>query len=368
MDIEQLVKDGDVMASVEESTWGGQDPDETADRHHALAVRCTGFGGYDMLKVQRIELPKQLPSGHIEVQVHACGMNFADLYTRQGLMRDRKPPFTLGMECTGQVVSVAPNVTNFKFTGGLHQEFVVLPATCCFPLPDGVPYDDGAALIVNYLTAYFCVVDIGNLQPGQSILVHSCVGGVGWACTQLAHTVTNVTVYGTCSTTSKHEAARQNGVKYVFDPATYESELRSMSPQGVHLVVDSIGGANFTISQRILQPLGRAVLTGASSMIQGERRLSFLDMICIWWRTRGVSATDLMMQNMVVSGLHLGNLMRDDLARVQAAMREIFLLYIEAKVKPRIDSVWPFEKIVDATKVLQERRNIGKVLLKPTIK
>jgi NADPH:quinone reductase-like Zn-dependent oxidoreductase len=93
----------------------------------------------------------------------------------------------------------------------------------------------------------------------------SVTGGVGWACTQLAHTVTNVTVFGTCSSMEKHDSARLNGVSHILSPSTYENELRSISPEGVHLVVDSIGGANFTISQRILRPLGRVVLTGTSA-------------------------------------------------------------------------------------------------------
>jgi hypothetical protein len=88
-------------------------------------------------------------------------------------------------------------------------------------------------------------------------------------------------------------------------------------------------------------------------MLTNERRLSFWSMICLWFRTRGVSPTDLIMRSMVVAGLHLANLMKTDLPRVRLAMANIFQLYREGKIKPRIDSVWPFEKVrIFCTKIV----------------
>lgn len=87
-------------------------------------------------------------------------------------------------------------------------------------------------------------------------------GGVGWAATQLAHTVPDVKVYGTTSREEKYPAVEQNGVQQVLSSQDYEAQLRQLEPKGVHLIVDSIGGANFFTSQNLLRPLGRAVLTG----------------------------------------------------------------------------------------------------------
>lgn len=138
------------------------------------------------LQVEKIELPLEVPSGHVEVRVHACGVNFADLYMRQGLMRNLQPPLTLGMECAGEVTALGAGIGNefrlgdrvicYQVSGGLHQETVLVPAGACFPLPPEVSFEVGAALFVNYLTAYFSVLDIGNLQAGQCVLIHSCAG------------------------------------------------------------------------------------------------------------------------------------------------------------------------------------------------
>jgi NADPH:quinone reductase-like Zn-dependent oxidoreductase len=105
---------------------------------------------------------------------------------RQGLMRNLQPPLTLGMECAGEVRAVGAGVGDalrvghrvicYQVGGGLHQETVLVPADACFQLPPEVSFEVGAALFVNYLTAYFSVLDIGNLQAGQSVLIHSCAG------------------------------------------------------------------------------------------------------------------------------------------------------------------------------------------------
>ncbi|XP_059470512.1 synaptic vesicle membrane protein VAT-1 homolog [Neocloeon triangulifer] len=353
------------------------DPDEKPDNLEVLAVRITAFGGFDKIKVEKIELPLEIPAGHVEVKVHACGVNFADLYMRQGLMRNLQPPLTLGMECSGEVSALGPGANTLKvgdrvicyqLSGGLYQESVLVPQEACFLLPPQVPFEVGAALFVNYLTAYFSVLDIGNLQAGQTVLIHSCAGGVGWAATQLAHTVPEVKVYGTTSREEKHAAVKENGVNKVLDSQNYEEQLKQVEPKGVHLIVDSIGGANFLKSQRLLKPLGRAVLTGASSMLNNDRKLSFWDMLCVWWRTKSISPTEMINESKVVAGLHLANLLRDDPVRVRQALQTLFSMYEQKLISPKIDSVWPFEKVVEANKLLQERKNIGKVILKPLIK
>ena len=105
----------------------------------------------------------------------------------------------------------------------------------------------------------FCIKKLNTIN-----LIFS-EGGVGWAATQLAHTVPDVKVYGTTSREEKYSAVEQNGVQQVLSTQHYEAQLRQLEPKGVHLVVDSIGGANFFTSQNLLRPLGRAVLTGKIS-------------------------------------------------------------------------------------------------------
>ncbi|XP_063243054.1 synaptic vesicle membrane protein VAT-1 homolog [Bacillus rossius redtenbacheri] len=336
------------------------------------SVVLGGYGSYNKIKVQPWPLPAGPGEDEVELQVVACGLNFADVYTRQGLLRDRSPPFVMGMECAGKVTVVGSRVTNiqvgdrvlcYQHTGGLHREIVIVPSSNCFVLPEVMSYEEGASFAANYLTAYFSVLDIGNLRPGQSVLVHSCAGGVGWAATQLALSVgPGVTVFGTASA-QKHEAAHANGVTHTLLRDSYAQELRELSPDGVDVVVDSVGSSNFTVSQDLLKPLGRVVLIGSSSMITNDQKLSLWSMLKAWWTTKNVSPTDLIMKNRVAAGLHLGQLVEKDPVRVRQAVKHLFELYQQGKIRPKIDSQWPLDKVVEATKVLAERRNVGKVLL-----
>ncbi|CAB3364032.1 Hypothetical predicted protein [Cloeon dipterum] len=353
------------------------DPDEMPDNLDVVAVRISGFGGLDKVKIEKVSMPLIIPKGHAEVQVKAFGVNFADLYMRQGLMRNLSPPMTMGMECSGVVNNVGPGVTTLKagdrvicyqVNGGLHQQVVFVPEEACFLLPPEVSFDIGAAIFVNYLTAYFSVLNIGNLEAGQTVLIHSCAGGVGWAATQLARSVPNVKVYGTTSMEEKHAAVKANGVSVVLDPKTYVETLKVLEPQGVHLVLDSIGGTSFLQSQQLLRPLGRAVLIGASSMLNSDRKLGLWDMLVTWWRTRCVSPTDLLNESKVVAGLHLANLLKDDPQRVREALQTLFSMLEQKQIEPKIHAKFPLELAMDAYKELHLRKNIGKILLHNLVK
>uniref|UniRef100_A0ACB8EUN6 Uncharacterized protein n=1 Tax=Sphaerodactylus townsendi TaxID=933632 RepID=A0ACB8EUN6_9SAUR len=118
-------------------------------------------------------------------------------------------------------------------TSGLWQEVVTVPAHRTFPMPEGMSFEEAAAFLVNYITAYMVLFDFGNLRPNQSVLVHMAAGGVGTAAVQLCKTVENVTIFGTASA-SKHDGLRENGVTHPIDYRTtdYVEEVRKISPKG----------------------------------------------------------------------------------------------------------------------------------------
>lgn len=335
------------------------------------SVVLTGYGGYECLKVKPWPI-QALGAGDVRVAVAICGVNFSDLYTRQGMLRELQPPLVLGTECVGEVTAVGAAVAHikvgdhvlcYKFTGGLYRDHVVVAASHCFVLPPGMSYEDSAALPANYLTAYFCVHDIGHMRAGQSIFISSCAGGVGWAATQLACSAGDVTIFGTCSP-EKHDAVRENGVTHPLTYDGYEQELLKHSPDGVDIIIDNMASSAFTINQRLLKPLGRIVVIGANSMVTDSQKFGWWSFLRLWWSTKNVSARDLIMQNRVVAGLHLGLLMERQPNTIQSAMSHLFQLYEQGKIKPHIDSIWPFDKVVEAMRVLAERKNVGKVLLR----
>ncbi|XP_022245362.1 synaptic vesicle membrane protein VAT-1 homolog [Limulus polyphemus] len=150
------------------------------------SIKLTGFGGYDCLVVQEAPCPRP-ESGEITVQVKACGMNFADLYTRQGLYTfdGRKPPFVMGMECAGVVKELGSGVEGFKvgdrvvcwsFHYGMWQEVVKISGTACHCIPNSMSYEEAVAMPVSYLTAYLVLFDFGNLRRGQSVLIQAAAG------------------------------------------------------------------------------------------------------------------------------------------------------------------------------------------------
>ncbi|KAJ3601172.1 hypothetical protein NHX12_032145, partial [Muraenolepis orangiensis] len=217
-------------------------PEEETFSYRALVL--TGYGGYDKVKLQVKKGKPVLKAGEVQVQVKACGLNFADLLGRQGLYdRLPSPPVTPGMECSGVIEAVGEEVTDRKVgdkvmvmsRSGLWQEVAVVPAAHTFLIPEGMSFEEAAALPVNYVTAYMMLFDFGNLRPNQSVLGHTGAteaGGVGIAATQLCQTVKDVTVFGTASA-SKHETISQGGVTHPIDYRTkdYVEEVRKISPK-----------------------------------------------------------------------------------------------------------------------------------------
>ncbi|XP_019739093.1 synaptic vesicle membrane protein VAT-1 homolog [Hippocampus comes] len=332
----------------------------------------TGYGGYDkvQLQVKPIGRPRLKPD-EVLVRVKACGLNFAELMGRQGLYEPLPaPPVTLGMEGAGIIEAVGEEVRDRKVgerviamsRSGMWQQLVVVSASRAFPMPEGMSFEEGAALPINYLTAYLMLFHMANLTPGKSVLVHMAAGGVGIAATQLCRTVPDVTVFGTASA-SKHDVIAQVGVTHPIDYRTrdYVEEIHKISPKGVDIVLDPLGGADTQKGFNLLKPLGSLVVFGAANCVTGQKR-SLLALAKTWYKQLSINALKLMETNKAVCGFHLSYL--DD-RHIDAGMASLLQLYAEGKIKPRIDSCFHFEEVTDAMRRMHERQNIGKVILLP---
>ncbi|XP_071940875.1 synaptic vesicle membrane protein VAT-1 homolog [Antedon mediterranea] len=346
---------------------------KSMEEQRMQAVLLTGHGGYDKLVTRELPIPKP-ETGQVLVRVKTSGLNFAELHCRQGLYQvpgGLPPcPFSMGMECAGVVEEVGSGVVQPKpgtrviclNDFGLWKEFAAVKAERCFPIPEGMSFEEAAALAVNYLTAYLMLFNFGNLRQGTSVLIHMAAGGVGIAATQLCKTVPDVTVYGTASA-HKHELIREMGVKHPIDYRNmdYEVEIRKISPKGVDIVLDPLSGKDTMKCFDLLRPMGKLIVFGAANMMQGENR-SMLNVAKTWWNSPSFGAMDMMQKNKSVSGFHLGYL-ADETELLTNAMNEIIRLYQAGRIKPKIDSVWHFANIKDAMKQMHERKNVGKVVL-----
>ena len=181
-------------------------------------------GPPDVLEVQERPDPEPGP-GEVRVRVRAAGINYADLLARAGLYRDAPdPPCVVGYEIAGEVETVGEGVDSWspgdRVMGGSRfngqAELVVTGQENLVPLPDDWSYEEGAALPVNYSTAYAAVVRYGTLRQGERVLVQAAAGGVGIAITQIARLAGAGEVYGTASP-SKHDRIRELGVDHAID-------------------------------------------------------------------------------------------------------------------------------------------------------
>ncbi|XP_030076951.1 synaptic vesicle membrane protein VAT-1 homolog isoform X2 [Microcaecilia unicolor] len=354
---------------VQQETEALEKPPEPTYKCLVLAAH----GGYDKVKLQVRKGSPTPASGQLLVRVRACGLNFADLLGRQGLY-DRLPPLptTLGMECSGVVEAVGEGVTDRKVgdkvmvmnRAGLWQELVVVPANHSFVMPEGMSFEEGAAFLVNYITAYMILFDFGNLRPSQSILIHMAAGGVGTAAVQLCKTVDNVTIFGTASG-SKHETLKENGVAHPIDYRTsdYVEEVLKTAPKGVDIVLDPLGGSDTLKAFNLLKPMGKVILYGSANLLTGQKK-NLIALAKTWWNQFSISALQLIHANKAVCGYHLGHL-DGEWELIAGVVASLINLYKQGKIKPKIDSVWPFEQVGDAMRQMQDKKNIGKVILVP---
>ncbi|XP_016159835.1 PREDICTED: synaptic vesicle membrane protein VAT-1 homolog [Ficedula albicollis] len=249
---------------------------------------------------------------------------------------------------------------------GLWQEVVNVPASSTFPMPEGMSFEEAAALLVNYITAYMVLFDFGNLRPNQSVLIHMAAGGVGTAAIQLCKTVENVTIFGTASA-SKHDFLRESGVTHPIDYRTmdYAEEIRKISPKGVDIVLDPLGGSDTSKAFNLLKPMGKIIIYGAANVITGHKK-SLVAMAKTWWNQFCINALQLLSQNKAVCGYHLGYMV-EEVELIGGVVAKLVNLYTQGKIKPKIDSVWPFDQVGDAMRQMQEKKNVGKVILVPEL-
>uniref|UniRef100_A0A1A8JM44 Vesicle amine transport protein 1 homolog (T californica) n=1 Tax=Nothobranchius kuhntae TaxID=321403 RepID=A0A1A8JM44_NOTKU len=344
-------------------------PEEETFTYRALVL--TGYGGYDKVKLQVKKGKPALKAGEVLLRVKACGLNFADLMARQGLYdRLPSPPVTPGMECAGVVEAVGEEVTDRKVGDkvmalsrfGMWQEVAVVPANHTFLIPEGMSFEEAAALPVNYITAYMMLFDFGNLRPNQSVLIHAAAGGVGIAATQLCKTVKDVTVFGTASA-SKHETISQGGVTHAIDYRTkdYVEEVRKISPKGLDIILDPLGGSDTHKAYNLLKPMGKLITYGAANMLAGQRK-NLIAVAKNWYHQFSIHTLSLIQGNKSVCGFHLGYL-DGETELIAQVMNTILELHQQGKIKPHIDSTWHLEQVGDAMRKMQERNNVGKVVL-----
>src|SRR5215469_6006801 len=332
------------------------------------------YGPPEVFEVRESPAPTPKP-GEALVRIHAVGVGFADLMQRMGIYPGTpKPPFVPGLEVAGVVERVSTGspgerplqvgervVALPKLSG--YAEQVAAPAERIFRIPEGISFEEAAAIPVNYLTAYHTVFVMGNLQPGDRILVHGVAGGVGGAAVQLAK-AHNLKVFGTAST-AKQEFLRNIGVDYLIDymRQDFVDVVRRAVPEGIEMVMDPIGGKSFTRSYRCLGPMGRLAIFGFSAAAGPEGKRSLWRAAKAYVATRRFHPLKLMGDNIAIIGVHLGHLGETRRAILAQELNELFRLYSAGKIKPVIAKTFPLEEAAAAHRYIHSAQHVGKVVL-----
>jgi NADPH:quinone reductase-like Zn-dependent oxidoreductase len=328
------------------------------------------IGPPEVLEVREVPDP-HAGAGEVRVRVRASGVNFADCMARMGLYPDApKLPCVVGYEVAGTIDEVGAGVEGIapgaavlaltRFKG--YAELVVVRAEQVVPLPDGMTFEEGAALPVNYLTAILMLEVLANVRAGERVLVHGAAGGVGLAAVQLS-LLHGAEVIGTASA-SKHAALRAAGVAHAIDyrSADVEAEVRRLTGgRGVDIVLDPIGGEHLRRSYRVLAPLGRLVAFGFSAAAPTTSRRV---LTALWQLLRmpRFSPVTLMNDNRVVMGVNLGHLW-DETALLSAQLTKLVDYYRAGTIRPTVGRTFPLVEAASAHAFIQGRQNVGKVVL-----
>ncbi len=331
-------------------------------------------GPPEVLEVR--EAPDPLPGvNEVRIRVEAAGVNFADVAGRLGIYPDLPPmPVVPGYEVAGRVDAVGSEVETdwidrevlamCRFGG--YSEAICAPEAQVFARPEQLTLHQAAAFPVNYITAYQLMVVMGSLKPGETVLVHSAGGGVGIAAIQIAARL-GARVIGTASA-GKHDYLKGLGVEACIDYTTedFEKRVRELTGgRGVELALDAVGGKSFRKSYRCLAPTGRLGMFGMSAASPGKVRSLFAVVRALAqtpWLT--FNPPGLMNANKGVFGVNVGHLW-EEADRVRDWTEQLLRWAGEGALRPVVDRTFSFDEAAEAHHYIQDRKNVGKVLLIP---
>ena len=311
----------------------------------------TAFNGPDSIEIQ--EQPEPLPGrNQVLVDVEYAGVTFPDVLQTRGEYQLRPElPFAPGYEVSGRVRSAVSGfaagtrVAGISVVGGF-AETVAIDANLVFPLPDDVPFDQAAALPLNYLTVHFALKRRAKLEAGETVLVHGAAGGIGTAACQLAAAL-GARVIGVVSTPEKERMARAAGAHETVSAADFRNEVRLLTGgRGVDVIVDPVGGDRFTDSLRSLAVEGRLLVLGFTGR-----------------DIPTVKVTRLLLTNTSVVGVAAKELWDREPSFAGKQWRELVPLIESGLIRPPVSSVYPLNQAATAIRVLDERRAVGRVLI-----
>jgi NADPH2:quinone reductase len=321
------------------------------------ALRITAHDGPLAVTVEDVAPPDRAAAvadgTSIVVDVRAAGVSFPDVLLSRGSYQLKPPlPFTPGLEVAGVVVAapddaavaVGDRVTGLLPYGGLADE-VVVPLDAVAPLPQAVDFAQGAALVVNYRTVVFALAHRAHMEEGDWVMVHGAAGGIGTAAVQVARALGGTAV-AVVPDDERADVARRAGADHVIVGDDWATQVATLRPGGVDVVIDPIGGEIFSASLRLLAPDGRLVVIGFAG---GE--------------IPTVGVNRVLFRNASVVGAALGAYLEKRPEAGAGIAARVNRLAESAAIQPLIGARYPLERAAEALDRLERKGAVGKLVV-----
>ncbi len=326
-------------------------------------------GNINNLKLVTDELPDPGPN-EVTLEVKAIGLNFADVSVVLGLYSATpKGEFTPGLEVSGVVAKVGSSVTTVRpgdrvmavCRFGGYATHINMDAKYAMPIPNDWSFEEGAAYLVQVLTAYYALRPLGNLQAGQTVLIHSAAGGTGIFANRLAKRM-GATTIGTVGSTAKLDLLRQEGVDFpiVRDENFFPNLDKILKDRELNLILETNNGKILMGDFKRLAPMGRSIVYSAADFITHGNRPNLLKIIWKFLRRPLIDPMKLTDGNRGMLGFNLIYLYEKS-HLLHQYVQEIKELNIG---KPRVGHVLTFDKLPDAVRLLQSGKTTGKLVVK----
>jgi NADPH:quinone reductase-like Zn-dependent oxidoreductase len=305
------------------------------------------------------------------VQVRAVGLNFADIFAMQGLYSATpKGSFIPGLELSGEIIAVGEGVAEWKVGDrvmgvtrfGGYVSHININHRYVIPLPDDWSFEEGAGFLVQGLTAYYALTELGNLRPGMTVLIHSAAGGVGILANRICKKYGAYTI-GTVGQANKVDfLLREEAYDAVIlrDNDFYVKLKAALGERSLHLIMECIGGRILEQGWKAMAPMGRMVVYGNASFTSHGARPNYPQLIWKFLRRPKIDPLRLPTENKSLMGFNLIYLYE------QTDMMHQLLHGLQAlQLRPQhIGHIYPFEAMQEAIHLFQQGKTIGKVVVK----
>ncbi|MDH3268763.1 MAG: zinc-binding dehydrogenase [Ignavibacteria bacterium] len=332
------------------------------------AYRISKAGSLDNIKLVEENL-NEPANNEVTVEVKTIGLNFADLFAIQGLYSATpKGSFIPGLEYSGVILSKGKDIKDYQVGNrvmgairfGAYTTHLNIDHRYIIKLPEGWSFEEGASFIVQGLTAYYSLVELGDIKQNYTVLIHSAAGGVGIYANRIAKKINAYTI-GTIGSESKRNFAINEGFdEVIVRKNNFGEKLKlALGERKLNLVLESIGGKVFAESFNALAPSGRIIIYGGAQFMSDSSRPNYFNILYKYLTRPKVDPLSLSNTNKSIMGFNLIYLWeRPDELRSMA--EEILKMNLK---RPHIGKVYPFKDLIKALKYFQSGKSMGKVVV-----